>query len=76
LNHWPTCYASNPYSYTHNHDTDPISDKRVSIGLIRLANISTIYPLAQALYAQDAPDGVQLHLCVYHAQYLAAALCH
>jgi CRISPR-associated endonuclease/helicase Cas3 len=55
--------------HTHNHDTDPISGKRVSIGLIRLANISTIYPLAQALYAQDAPDGVQLHLCVYHAQY-------
>ncbi|BBF84081.1 CRISPR-associated helicase Cas3, Yersinia-type [Aquitalea magnusonii] len=55
--------------HTHNHDTDPVSGKRVSIGLIRLANISTIYPLAQALYAQDAPDGVQLHLCVYHAQY-------
>lgn len=55
--------------HAHNHDTDPASGKRVSIGLIRLANIDNIYPLAQALYGQDAPDGVQIHLCVYHAQY-------
>lgn len=52
-----------------NHDVDPHSGKRVSIGLIRLAHIDRIYPLARALYAQDVPDGVQIHLCVYHSQY-------
>ncbi len=52
-----------------NHDRDPQSGKRVSIGLIRLAHIDKIYPLAQALYAQDAPDGSRIHLCVYHSQY-------
>ncbi|MCG9095409.1 hypothetical protein LH449_10085, partial [Laribacter hongkongensis] len=45
------------------------SGKRVSIGLIRLAHIDKMYPLAQALYAQDAPDGSRIHLCVYHSQY-------
>ncbi|GHD72957.1 type I-F CRISPR-associated helicase Cas3f [Vogesella fluminis] len=52
-----------------NHDIDPGSGKRVSIGLIRLAHIDMIYPLARALYSQDVPDGVQVHLCVYHSQY-------
>lgn len=55
--------------HRHNHDTDPLTGKRVSIGLIRLAHLDDIIPLAQALYRQDAPAGVQLHLCVYHAQY-------
>ncbi|MXR37227.1 type I-F CRISPR-associated helicase Cas3f [Craterilacuibacter sinensis] len=52
-----------------NHDCDPHTGKRVSIGLIRLAHIDKIYPLARALYAQDAPDGSRIHLCVYHSQY-------
>lgn len=52
-----------------NHDCDPHSGKRVSIGLIRLAHIDKLYPLAQALYAQDAADNTRVHLCVYHSQY-------
>jgi len=52
-----------------NHDSDPHSGKRVSIGLIRIANIDKLYPLAQALYQLGAPDGVQIHLSVYHSQY-------
>lgn len=52
-----------------NHDTDPHSGKRVSVGLIRIANIDKLYPLAQALYRLGASDGVQIHLSVYHSQY-------
>ncbi|QND87103.1 CRISPR-associated helicase Cas3 [Chromobacterium vaccinii] len=52
-----------------NAETDPASGKRVSFGLIRLANIGPLYQLAQALYRQGAPDGVRIHLCVYHSQY-------
>ncbi len=52
-----------------NHDVDPHSGKRVSIGLLRFANIDKIYSLAQALYQSGAPSGVQIHLCVYHAQF-------
>lgn len=52
-----------------NHNVDPHSGKRVSIGLIRLAHIDKIYPLARALYAQDVPAGKHIQLCVYHSQY-------
>lgn len=52
-----------------NAETDPASGKRISLGLIRLANIGPLYQLAQALYRQGAPDGVRIHLCVYHSQY-------
>nr|WP_305118921.1 type I-F CRISPR-associated helicase Cas3f [Vogesella sp. AC12] len=52
-----------------NAETDPASGKHISFGLIRLANIGPLYQLAQALYRQVAPDGVRIHLCVYHSQY-------
>ncbi|GGY23808.1 type I-F CRISPR-associated helicase Cas3 [Paludibacterium paludis] len=52
-----------------NHDIDPSSGKHVSIGLLRFANIDTIYPLAQELCRLGAPHGVRIHLCVYHSQY-------
>jgi len=52
-----------------NQETDLQSGKRVSIGLIRIANIDKLYPLAMALYQLGAPDGVQIHLCVYHSQF-------
>ncbi len=53
-----------------NHDIDPASGKRVSFGLIRMANIDPLFDVALALYGQGAPaPGVRVHLCVYHAQF-------
>nr|WP_298250421.1 type I-F CRISPR-associated helicase Cas3f [uncultured Halomonas sp.] len=43
--------------------------KRVSFGLIRMANIDPLVAVAQALYRLGAPENVQIHLCVYHSQY-------
>lgn len=54
---------------TQNHSIDPASGKRVSFGLIRMANIGPLFDVALALYAQGAPNGVRIHLCVYHSQY-------
>lgn len=45
------------------------SDKRVSFGLIRMANIDPLVAVAQSLYRLGAPENVQIHLCVYHSQY-------
>ena len=62
----------------HNHSTDTTtltaSGKRVSLGLIRMANIAPLYDVALALYAPDAlPPALQgqvrIHLCVYHSQF-------
>lgn len=57
----------------HNHSTDA-SGKRVSLGLIRMANIAPLYDVALAMYAADALPSelqgqVRIHLCVYHSQF-------
>ena len=52
-----------------HHDIDPASGKRVSFGLMRMANIEPLYDVALALYRLGAPEGMRIHLCVYHSQY-------
>ncbi|QWT45902.1 type I-F CRISPR-associated helicase Cas3f [Azospira inquinata] len=49
-------------------EKDALSGKRVSFGLVRLANIGPLFQVAQALITQGAPAGVRIHLCVYHAR--------
>lgn len=54
----------------HDHaETDPVTGKRVSFGLVRMANVDPLIDVAQALYRLGAPEGVRLHLCVYHARF-------
>ncbi len=58
----------------HNHTQDAVSGKRVSMGLIRMANIAPLYDVALAMYAPDALPStlqgtVRIHLCVYHSQF-------
>lgn len=48
---------------------DPVSGKRVSFGLVRMANIEPIFDVARALHAIGAPEGQSIHLCVYHARF-------
>lgn len=55
--------------HNSNHQTDPSSGKRVSIGLIRLANIDPLTLVARNLLAQGAPAGQRIHLCVYHSRH-------
>lgn len=52
-----------------HHDSDPQTGKRVSFGLVRMANIEPLVQVALAMYAQGAPEGVRVHLCVYHSQF-------
>ncbi|HWV09623.1 MAG TPA: type I-F CRISPR-associated helicase Cas3f [Pseudomonas sp.] len=54
--------------HQQHHSTAP-DGRRVSFGLVRLANIDPLIELAQALYAQGAPEGVRMHLCVYHSRF-------
>ena len=53
----------------HDHHHTAFDDKRISMGLIRIANIKTIVELAQALYATDInlPD-TEIHLALYHSR--------
>jgi len=54
----------------HNHSTGTATGKRVSLGLVRVANIAPLYDVALAIYQQGTPaPGVHTHLCAYHSQY-------
>lgn len=55
--------------HTAHCGIDPASGKRVSFGLVRMANISPLVDVALALHAQGMPEGCRLHLCVYHSQF-------
>jgi len=55
--------------HQRHHSVDPRSGRRVSFGLIRMANIEPLVEVALALYRLGAPPGVQIHLCTYHSQF-------
>ena len=55
--------------HRRHHDTDPVTGKRVSFGLIRMANIDPLFEVALNLFRTGAPEGVHLHLCAYHARH-------
>lgn len=50
-------------------EADPASGKRVSFGIVRMANIDPLFDVAQALFALGAPEDTRIHLCVYHARF-------
>lgn len=53
-----------------NHSIDSASGKRVSFGLIRMANIDPLFDVALAIYGSETPaPGVRVHLCIYHSQF-------
>jgi CRISPR-associated endonuclease/helicase Cas3 len=52
-----------------HHSVDVRSGRRVSFGLVRMANIEPLYDTALALFRLGAPAGLQIHLCVYHSQF-------
>jgi len=53
-----------------NHVVDPVSGKRLSFGLIRMANIGPLFDVARAMYANGLmQNDVRVHLCVYHSQF-------
>lgn len=55
--------------HENHHTSDPHTDKRVSFGLVRMANIEPLIQVALALYRAALPDGWRIHLCVYHSQF-------
>ena len=52
-----------------NHSIDPATDKRVSFGLIRMANIDRLIDVARALFQLAAQPGTRVHVCVYHSRH-------
>lgn len=55
--------------HIHNHSLDPQTGKRVSFGLVRMANVEPLIQVAREMFAQGAPEGLRVHLCVYHSRH-------
>ena len=58
-------YSIDPHSVRNGHS----SPKRISFGLIRMANIGPLFDVALTLFQHGAPAGTRIHLCVYHSQF-------
>ena len=52
-----------------HHNVSLDGNTRVSVGLMRMANIDPLVAVAQQLAQSPPPDGYQLHLCVYHSHH-------
>ena len=55
--------------HTDHAEIDPVSGKRVSFGIVRMANIDPLIDVALHLFALGAPANTRIHLCVYHARF-------
>lgn len=54
----------------HRHHTPaPHGEKRISFGLVRMANINPLVAVTRALAAMDPEAGHRIHLCCYHAKH-------
>ena len=50
-------------------EVDPRTGKRVSFGLVRMANIDPLFDVARTLFKLGAPEDTYIHLCIYHARF-------
>ncbi len=60
----------------HEHNHVEVDSKRVSIGLVRMANINPLVAVAKELIKLELPTNYHLHLCVYHSRYPLAVRSH
>ncbi|GAA6135348.1 type I-F CRISPR-associated helicase Cas3f [Oceaniserpentilla sp. 4NH20-0058] len=69
-----TCYAGlqQLHQYHHVHR----GDVRVSVGLIRMANINPLVSVAKALLRKPSPIETRIHFCVYHSRFPLAVRSH
>lgn len=51
-------------------------DKKLSVGIVRMANIDPLVAVAQRLLRTESSAGYQFHYCVYHSQFPLALRSH
>ena len=62
-----TIFASIQALHTQHHIS--YNDKKVSIGLVRMANIQPMIQVAKHLIALDSDNETCIHYCVYHSHF-------
>lgn len=53
----------------HSHHHINYLNKKISIGLIRMANINPMIATAKALMAKNSPANTKIHYCIYHSRH-------
>ncbi|WP_313055858.1 type I-F CRISPR-associated helicase Cas3f [Pseudomonas lopnurensis] len=56
-------------AHDRHAETCPHSGKRVSFGLVRMANIEPLFDVALELFRLGAPEDHRIHLCIYHSRF-------
>lgn len=56
-------------AHARHAETCPRSGKRVSFGLVRMANIEPLFDVALELFRLGAAEDHRIHLCVYHSRF-------
>ena len=65
----------NIISLHKNHFLDK-DEKKISIGLVRMANINPLIAVVKELLKMDSPKDTLIHYCVYHSRYPLAMRSH
>jgi CRISPR-associated endonuclease/helicase Cas3 len=55
--------------HAKHHRVDPHTGKKVSFGLVRMANIDPLFDVARELLETGAQEPYFVHLCPYHSQH-------
>jgi len=55
--------------HEEHHQIDPNSQKKVSIGLVRMANIDPLVNISQLLLSEPARTDYRIHFCIYHSKF-------
>ena len=53
----------------HQDHSIIVGDKKISIGLVRMANINPLTQVAKSLVNRPSPENTIIHYCVYHSQF-------
>lgn len=53
----------------HTQHSITVLDKKISIGLVRMANIDPLIHISKVLLEKNAPEDTIIHYCVYHSQF-------
>lgn len=52
-----------------HYQVHPTSNKTVSVGLVRIANINPLVAVALRLFSQPSVENTRIHYCVYHSRH-------
>lgn len=66
---WMATVIRQSIEMLHQQHALIIADKKVTIGLVRMANIDPLVQVTKYLLSQDAPEDTVIHYCVYHSQF-------